>query len=78
MNGLFARKPLEVLLEEMKGENRLRRILGLVPRSFFADVHTKLRTPWKSTILIGAFVIVLSGLLPIDALLHLTNIGSTA
>ena len=25
---LFARKPLEVLLEEMKGEHRLRRVLG--------------------------------------------------
>lgn len=30
MNQLFARKPLELLLEEMKGENRLRRILGPV------------------------------------------------
>ncbi|MGZ5433318.1 MAG: amino acid permease [Thermoanaerobaculia bacterium] len=49
---------------------------GLVPKSFFADVHPKFRTPWKSTILVGAFVIVLSGLLPIDALLHLTNIGT--
>src|SRR5215216_5828363 len=29
-NQLFARKPLEVLLEEMKGEHRLRRILGPV------------------------------------------------
>ena len=28
MNRLFARKPLELLLEEMKGEHRLRRILG--------------------------------------------------
>ena len=27
-NQLFARKPLEMLLEEMKGENRLRRVLG--------------------------------------------------
>src|SRR5512141_1495373 len=27
---LFARKPLALLLEEMKGENRLRRILGPV------------------------------------------------
>ena len=27
-NGLFARKPLELLLEEMKDDNRLRRILG--------------------------------------------------
>ncbi|MDO9339392.1 MAG: amino acid permease [Bacteroidales bacterium] len=30
MNQLFARKPLGLLLEEMKGENRLRRILGPV------------------------------------------------
>jgi APA family basic amino acid/polyamine antiporter len=49
---------------------------GMVPKSFFADVHPKFRTPWKSTILIGIFVSVLAGLLPIDALLHLTNIGT--
>jgi basic amino acid/polyamine antiporter, APA family len=30
MNQLFAKKPLELCLEEMKGENRLRRILGPV------------------------------------------------
>ncbi len=30
MNQFFARKPLSLLLEEMKGENRLRRILGPV------------------------------------------------
>jgi len=30
MNGLFARKPLKLLLEEMKGEHRLRRVLGPV------------------------------------------------
>jgi APA family basic amino acid/polyamine antiporter len=49
---------------------------GLVPSSFFADVHPRFRTPWKSTIAIGLFVGVLAGLLPIDALLHLTNIGT--
>jgi len=49
---------------------------GLVPKNFFADVHPKFRTPWKSTILTGLFVMTLSGLLPIDALLHLTNIGT--
>jgi basic amino acid/polyamine antiporter, APA family len=32
-NPLFARKPLSMLLEEMKGENRLRRILGPVTLS---------------------------------------------
>jgi APA family basic amino acid/polyamine antiporter len=49
---------------------------GLVPRGFFADVHPKFRTPWKSTILIGCGVVVMAGFLPIDALLHLTNIGT--
>jgi APA family basic amino acid/polyamine antiporter len=49
---------------------------GLVPKAFFADVHPRFRTPWKSTIAIGVFVALLSGFLPIDALLHLTNIGT--
>ncbi|MBM4002420.1 MAG: amino acid permease [Planctomycetes bacterium] len=49
---------------------------GLIPSAFFADVHPKFRTPWKSTILVGVFVSFLAGLLPITALLHLTNIGT--
>ncbi len=49
---------------------------GLVPPEFFANVHPRFRTPWKSTMAVGSFVAVLAGLLPIDALLHLTNIGT--
>jgi basic amino acid/polyamine antiporter, APA family len=49
---------------------------GLVPPSFFADVHPRFRTPWKSTILIGSFVAIGAGLLPIEALLQMTNIGT--
>jgi amino acid transporter len=49
---------------------------GLVPRGFFGAVHPRFQTPWKSTIAIGCFVMVMAGLLPIDALLHLTNIGT--
>ncbi|WP_425618650.1 amino acid permease [Anatilimnocola sp. NA78] len=49
---------------------------GLVPKAFFADVHPKFKTPWKSTILIGLFVAILGGLFPLDWLLHLTNIGT--
>ncbi len=49
---------------------------GLVPKKFFGQVHPKFRTPHKSTMLIGLFVICLAGFLPIDALLHLTNIGT--
>lgn len=49
---------------------------GLIPKAFFADIHPRFRTPWKSTIAVGVFVAVLAGFLPIDALLHLTNIGT--
>jgi APA family basic amino acid/polyamine antiporter len=49
---------------------------GLVPRAFFAEVHPTFQTPWKSTIGIGVFVMILAGVLPIDALLELTNIGT--
>src|SRR5439155_23516512 len=36
----------------------------------------RFRTPWNSTIAIGLFAAILAGLLPIDSLLHLTNIGT--
>ena len=49
---------------------------GLLPNAFFGHVHPKFRTPWKSTIAIGIFVTIMAGFLPIDALLHLTNIGT--
>jgi APA family basic amino acid/polyamine antiporter len=49
---------------------------GLVPKAFFADIHPTFRTPWKSTIAIGFFVAILAGLLPINALLELANIGT--
>ena len=49
---------------------------GMVPRGFFGDVHPRFKTPHRSTILIGVFVAFLTGFLPIDALLHLTNIGT--
>jgi len=49
---------------------------GMVSKSFFGDVHPKFRTPWKSTILIGCAAAIGAGLLPIDALLQMTNIGT--
>jgi APA family basic amino acid/polyamine antiporter len=49
---------------------------GMVPKDFFGTVHPRFRTPHKSTILIGLFVATLTGLLPIDALLQMTNIGT--
>src|SRR3984893_19578213 len=41
---------------------------GLLPKAFFADVHPRFQTPWKSTMAIGLFVAVLAGWLAISAL----------
>jgi APA family basic amino acid/polyamine antiporter len=49
---------------------------GLVPPSFFGAIHSRFRTPWKSTILTGVFVGLLSGLLPLKILAELVNIGT--
>ncbi|MBI3449794.1 MAG: amino acid permease [Acidobacteria bacterium] len=49
---------------------------GLLPKGFFAAVHPKFLTPWKSSILTGLFVGSLSAFLPIDVLLMLVNMGT--
>jgi basic amino acid/polyamine antiporter, APA family len=49
---------------------------GLLPEKFFAAVHERFRTPWKSTIVTGIFVGTTAALLPIDVLLTLVNIGT--
>ncbi len=49
---------------------------GMLPKSFFGAVHPRFKTPWKSTILTGVCVGVISGLLPLRLLLELVNIGT--
>jgi len=49
---------------------------GLLPPKFFGAVHTKFRTPWKSTILVGCGVALLSAALPLELLAELVNIGT--
>ena len=49
---------------------------GLVPKKFFSAVHEKFRTPYKSTILTGLFVCILTGLLPLRILAELVSIGT--
>jgi basic amino acid/polyamine antiporter, APA family len=49
---------------------------GLVPTSFFASIHPRFQTPWKSTILTGIFVGTLAALLPLNVLAELVNIGT--
>jgi len=49
---------------------------GLLPRSFFGAVHRRFRTPWKSTIVTGIAVGLLSAFIPLRVLLELVNIGT--
>jgi len=49
---------------------------GLLPKSFFGDVHPRFRTPWKSTLATGLFVGTLASLLPIEVLLSLVSMGT--
>jgi APA family basic amino acid/polyamine antiporter len=49
---------------------------GLLPTNFFAAVHERFRTPWKSTILTGVCVAAMGAVLPLQILAELVNIGT--
>jgi APA family basic amino acid/polyamine antiporter len=48
---------------------------GLLPK-WASAIHPKFRTPWISTIIVGAVVAIMPGFLPIDRLSELVNIGT--
>jgi basic amino acid/polyamine antiporter, APA family len=48
---------------------------GLLP-PFFSAIHPVFRTPAKGTAVVGVFVALMAGLLPLEALLEMTNIGT--
>jgi APA family basic amino acid/polyamine antiporter len=49
---------------------------GLIPRSFFAAVHERFRTPHKATALTGVLVATVAALFPLTILAQLVNIGT--
>jgi basic amino acid/polyamine antiporter, APA family len=49
---------------------------GLLPESFFGDVHPRFRTPWKGTIATGILVGIMGALVPLRILAELVNIGT--
>jgi basic amino acid/polyamine antiporter, APA family len=49
---------------------------GLLPRKFFAAIHPKFRTPWKTTILVGVLAAVVGSVTPIDQIGKMVNIGT--
>jgi len=49
---------------------------GLISPAFFGAVHQRFQTPYKSTLLTGAFVALMAAFLPMPVLLNLANIGT--
>ena len=67
-----------VLLVMMLSQSRVLLAMardGLLP-GFFAAVHERFRTPYKSTVLTGFFVAALSAVVPLRVLAELVNIGT--
>ncbi|HOW72372.1 MAG TPA: amino acid permease [Phycisphaerae bacterium] len=48
----------------------------LLPPAFFATVHPRFQTPWKSSIVTGIFVGLMAAVLPLRILAELVNIGT--
>jgi APA family basic amino acid/polyamine antiporter len=49
---------------------------GLLPEGLFGTVHRRFKTPWKSTLLVGAIASVIAALVPIEKATKMTSIGT--
>ncbi len=69
---------LSVMLVMMLGQTRIFLGMskdGLLPK-FFSVIHPKFKTPWKSTILVGAIVSIVASITPISVLGDMTSFGT--
>jgi APA family basic amino acid/polyamine antiporter len=68
-----------VMLVMLLGQSRVLYAMandGLLPRGFFAAVHPKFHTPWKSTILAGVLAAIVGSITPIEDIGKMVNIGT--
>jgi len=68
-----------VMLVMLLGQSRVLYAMandGLLPRKFFAAVHPKFRTPYKSTILAGILAAIVGSVTPIEDIGRMVNIGT--
>lgn len=49
---------------------------GLLPAGIFAVIHPRFKTPWKSTLLVGAVASVVAAVTPIEKATKMTSIGT--
>jgi APA family basic amino acid/polyamine antiporter len=68
-----------VMLVMLLGQSRVLYAMandGLLPKKFFAAIHPKFRTPYKSTALVGLLAGVVGSTLPIEDIGRMVNIGT--
>jgi basic amino acid/polyamine antiporter, APA family len=68
-----------VMLVMMLGQTRIFLGMakdGLLPRGLFAKLHDKFKTPYKSTILVGAIISVVASLTPIEKISEMCSMGT--
>ena len=69
---------LSVILVDLLGQSRVFFSMskdGLLPR-IFSEVHPRFRTPWKSNILLCAFITLFAAFVPIRVVGEMTSIGT--
>jgi APA family basic amino acid/polyamine antiporter len=67
-----------VMMMSLMGQSRIFYVMskdGMLP-PWAGAIHPRFRTPWISSIVVGAFIAVFAGLLPISVLGDLVNIGT--
>lgn len=67
-----------VMMMTLMGQSRIFFVMsqdGMLP-SWAGAIHPRFRTPWISSIIVGLFIAVFAGLLPISVLGDLVNIGT--
>ena len=70
---------MSVMLVMMLGQTRIFLGMakdGLLPKKMFGTLHPKYKTPYKSTILVGFIVSIVSALTPIDKVSEMCSMGT--
>ncbi len=68
-----------VLLVNILAQSRLFLAMskdGLLPKSIFGKLHSRFKTPYIGTILTGAVIAITAGVVPIETIAKLVNIGT--
>jgi len=68
-----------VMLVMLLGQSRVLYAMandGLLPKNFFASIHPRFHTPWKSTILAGLLAAIVGSITPIEDIGKMVNIGT--